>query len=214
MYTIILLYSRWLNSFAMPVRSRNYKTYPRGDTCWDFIDFPKFPSNVANIFLLCRATSCVWFNENTGSLSSLIGLQIIFLIVANSHEACDLLKLILPLIITVICLPLSRSWHWLSMVLFLLTHWGVMSLGLVWVSVGEVNINLIWCKLMIVCLSVWNMSPMMQHWVLTLYRLFCLCISYVIVCVCVGGSWFGFWDFGWYVACLELGNFQDASLCG
>ena len=45
---------------------------------------------MAKIFLLLRATFCVHLKENTGSLRSLTGIMITFLIIITSHEARDL----------------------------------------------------------------------------------------------------------------------------
>ena len=84
------IFSSWLlNSFLIPARSLNYESYSRNFPCFYFIASPKFTPKATKIVLLCSDVSRVCFKENTGSLSSLIGLSIRFLIVVTNHETCD-----------------------------------------------------------------------------------------------------------------------------
>ena len=93
------------------------------------------------MFRFCNADLCVRLKDKTGIQSSLTGFLIIFLIVVASHEAwefCFWSKV--PLRIAPICLPLSRAWSWISSMFLFDASMGLVPLGLVWVSVGELNV--------------------------------------------------------------------------
>ena len=56
---------------------------------WDIISSPKFPLMGDKILMLCIAASCVHLKQNTGRMSSLAGIVIIFLIVVTKHKMWD-----------------------------------------------------------------------------------------------------------------------------